>query len=74
VLLTGGYAEAARPEAEAEGVQIIAKPYRLNELSAAPGRSCRTRKRCERVKLCAPEWRTLPLKLDSDTGRPTAPI
>ena len=37
VLLTSGYAEAARREAEAEGVQILAKPYRLSELSAALG-------------------------------------
>jgi signal transduction histidine kinase/ActR/RegA family two-component response regulator len=35
VLLTSGYSEAARSEAEAEGVCILAKPYRLDELSAA---------------------------------------
>jgi signal transduction histidine kinase/ActR/RegA family two-component response regulator len=35
VLLTSGYAEAARREAEAEGVRILPKPYRLSELSAA---------------------------------------
>jgi CheY-like chemotaxis protein len=35
VLLTSGYAEAVRREAEAEGVQILPKPYRLSELSAA---------------------------------------
>jgi signal transduction histidine kinase/CheY-like chemotaxis protein len=35
VLLTSGYAEAVRSEAEAEGVRILPKPYRLDELSAA---------------------------------------
>jgi CheY-like chemotaxis protein len=35
VLLTSGYAEAARSQAEAEGVRILPKPYRLDELSAA---------------------------------------
>ena len=35
VLLTSGYAEAVRTEAEAEGVRILPKPYRLDELSAA---------------------------------------
>jgi len=35
VLLTSGYAEAARREAEAAGVRILPKPYRLDELSAA---------------------------------------
>jgi CheY-like chemotaxis protein len=35
VLLTSGYAEAARAEAEAEGFRILPKPYRLDELSAA---------------------------------------
>ncbi len=35
VLLTSGYAEAVRPEAEAEGVRILPKPYRLAELSSA---------------------------------------
>ncbi|WP_369944486.1 response regulator [Xanthomonas medicagonis] len=35
VLLTSGYAEAAKSAAEAEGVQILAKPYRLDELAAA---------------------------------------
>jgi CheY-like chemotaxis protein len=38
VLLTSGYAEAARKEAEREGVPILPKPYRLDELSAALGR------------------------------------
>ncbi len=37
VLLTSGFAEAARLQAEAEGVQILPKPYRLDELSAALG-------------------------------------
>jgi signal transduction histidine kinase/CheY-like chemotaxis protein len=37
VLLTSGYAEAARLEAETEGVQILPKPYRLDELSTALG-------------------------------------
>ncbi len=35
VLLTSGYAEAVKHSAEAEGVQILAKPYRLEELAAA---------------------------------------
>ncbi|WP_197445605.1 MULTISPECIES: response regulator [unclassified Pseudomonas] len=35
VLLTSGYAEAARKSAEAEGVHVLAKPYRLEELGAA---------------------------------------
>ena len=35
ILLTSGFAEAARLEAEAEGVRILAKPYRLSELAAA---------------------------------------
>jgi signal transduction histidine kinase/CheY-like chemotaxis protein len=35
VLLTSGYAEAVRSEAEAEGVHILRKPYLLDELSSA---------------------------------------
>ncbi|KWV13965.1 response regulator [Xanthomonas translucens] len=35
ILLTSGYAEAAKSAAEAEGVQILPKPYRLDELAAA---------------------------------------
>ncbi len=35
VLLTSGYAEAVRQPAEAEGVAILAKPYRLEELASA---------------------------------------
>ena len=35
VLLTSGYAEAARPEAEALGIHILPKPYGMNDLSAA---------------------------------------
>lgn len=35
VLLTSGYAEAIKQTAEAEGVQVLAKPYRLEELAAA---------------------------------------
>jgi CheY-like chemotaxis protein len=35
VLLTSGYAEAAKRDAEAEGVRILPKPYRLDELAAA---------------------------------------
>ena len=35
VLLTSGYAEAIKHSAEAEGVQILAKPYRLEELATA---------------------------------------
>ncbi len=35
VLLTSGYAEAARKSAEAEGVHVLAKPYRLEELALA---------------------------------------
>ncbi|UYB54180.1 response regulator [Xanthomonas sp. AM6] len=35
ILLTSGYAEAVKSAAEAEGVQILSKPYRLDELAAA---------------------------------------
>ena len=35
VLLTSGYAEAVRSEAEAEGFPILPKPYLLDELSSA---------------------------------------
>jgi CheY-like chemotaxis protein len=35
VLLTSGFAEAARESAAAEGVRVLAKPYRLEELAAA---------------------------------------
>ena len=35
VLLTSGYAEAAQKSAAAEGVHVLAKPYRLEELAAA---------------------------------------
>lgn len=35
ILLTSGYAEAARHAAEAEGVNILAKPYTLEELATA---------------------------------------
>ncbi|MBC9033849.1 response regulator [Sphingomonas sp. JC676] len=35
VLLTSGYAEAGRAAAQALGVRILAKPYRLDELAAA---------------------------------------
>ncbi|MBA1275339.1 response regulator [Stutzerimonas azotifigens] len=35
VLLTSGYAEVAQQSAAAEGVQILAKPYRLEELATA---------------------------------------
>ena len=34
VLLTSGYAEAAAQEASAEGLRILPKPYRMEELSA----------------------------------------
>jgi signal transduction histidine kinase/ActR/RegA family two-component response regulator len=37
VLLTSGYAEAAVRDAEAAGVQILAKPYHIDELAAALG-------------------------------------
>ena len=37
VLLTSGYAEASRSEAEAVGVRILPKPYRLDDLSTALG-------------------------------------
>jgi signal transduction histidine kinase/ActR/RegA family two-component response regulator len=37
VLLTSGYAEAAVKEAEREGVQILPKPYHIDELAAALG-------------------------------------
>jgi CheY-like chemotaxis protein len=39
VLLTSGYAEAARRDAEAEGVRILPKPYRVDELQAALNRA-----------------------------------
>jgi CheY-like chemotaxis protein/anti-sigma regulatory factor (Ser/Thr protein kinase) len=35
VLLTSGYAEAAKRDADAEGVRILPKPYLLTELAAA---------------------------------------
>ncbi len=35
VLLTSGYAEAALQSAIAEGIQVLAKPYRLEELAEA---------------------------------------
>jgi signal transduction histidine kinase/ActR/RegA family two-component response regulator len=35
ILLTSGYAEGARLDADAEGISILPKPYRLDELSAA---------------------------------------
>ena len=35
VLLTSGYAEAAQQSAAAEGVLVLAKPYRLEELATA---------------------------------------
>jgi CheY-like chemotaxis protein len=35
VILTSGYPDAARLQAEAAGVRIIPKPFRLDELSAA---------------------------------------
>jgi hypothetical protein len=35
VLLTSGYSEAASPDAEAAGVQILSKPYGIDELDAA---------------------------------------
>ena len=35
VLLTTAYAEAAKREAEAEGIAVLPKPYRLEELAAA---------------------------------------
>jgi signal transduction histidine kinase/CheY-like chemotaxis protein len=35
ILLTSGYAEAARRDADAEGVRILPKPYLLTELAAA---------------------------------------
>ncbi|HTJ02024.1 MAG TPA: ATP-binding protein [Methylovirgula sp.] len=38
VLLTSGYAEAVALEAEAAGIHILPKPYRLDELSAALGK------------------------------------
>jgi DNA-binding LytR/AlgR family response regulator len=34
-LLTSGYAEAAAHEAEAADIQILAKPYHIDELAAA---------------------------------------
>jgi CheY-like chemotaxis protein len=35
VLLTSGYAEAAKERAAAEGVRVLPKPYRIDELAAA---------------------------------------
>jgi CheY-like chemotaxis protein len=35
ILLTSGHAEAARASASAEGVRILPKPYRLDELASA---------------------------------------
>jgi len=35
VLLTSGYAEAAQKSAAAEGVHVLAKPYRLEELATS---------------------------------------
>ncbi|WP_152732190.1 ATP-binding protein [Stutzerimonas stutzeri] len=35
VLLTSGYAEAAQQSAAAEGVHVLAKPYRLEDLASA---------------------------------------
>ena len=35
VLLTSGYAEAARKSAAAEGVHVLAKPYSLEDLATA---------------------------------------
>ena len=35
ILLTSGYAEAARKEADREGIPILPKPYGLDELAAA---------------------------------------
>jgi CheY-like chemotaxis protein/anti-sigma regulatory factor (Ser/Thr protein kinase) len=35
ILLTSGYAEAAKESAEAEGVRVLPKPFRLDELAAA---------------------------------------
>ena len=35
VLLTSGYAEAAQQSAAAEGVHVLAKPYRLEDLAAS---------------------------------------
>ena len=40
VLLTSGYAEAVKHSAEAEGVQILAKPYRLEALNEAIAEAC----------------------------------
>ena len=44
MLLTSGYAEAARKDAAAEGVHILPKPYQLHELAAAL-QTTRTRQR-----------------------------
>ena len=35
VLLTSGYAEAARRDAEAAGVSILPKPYQIGDLEVA---------------------------------------
>ncbi|MBV8795297.1 MAG: response regulator [Hyphomicrobiales bacterium] len=43
ILLTSGYSESAREEADREGISILPKPYRLDELCAALKKSmCRT--------------------------------
>ena len=39
ILLTSGYAEAASASARAEGVRILPKPYRLEELASAVARA-----------------------------------
>jgi DNA-binding LytR/AlgR family response regulator len=35
VLLTSGYSEAAKQDAEAQGIKILRKPYQLAELEEA---------------------------------------
>jgi CheY-like chemotaxis protein len=41
VLLTSGYADAARQQIEADGFDVLAKPYRLEELQSALGKALR---------------------------------
>jgi CheY-like chemotaxis protein len=41
VLLTSGYADAARRQIEADGFDVLTKPYRLEELQTALGKALR---------------------------------
>ncbi len=39
VLLTSGFAEAAQPDARIEGIEVLAKPYQIDDLAAALSRA-----------------------------------